>query len=91
MMNAPNRGGSAALSRFMLGLGPALMKVVMKQSRSRVLEPSGRRRVWASSSSPARRRWTSGFAGKISPRAGKLAGAATFLGDALDGKVSYFI
>lgn len=97
LMNALNRGGASRLplSRFnMLGLGPALMKIMMKQSRvpgvPELLETAKGLGVKLMACTTtlsfmdfAKEDFIEGVDG--------FAGAATFLGDALDGKVSYFI
>ena len=97
MMNALNRGGSSRLplSRFnMLGLGPAVMKTMMKQSRM----PSLPELIQTAKSLGVK--FTActttfsfmGFAkDDFIDGVDAYAGAATFLGEVIDGRVSYFI
>ncbi len=97
MMNALNRGGASRLplSRFnLLGLGPALMKVMMKQSKV----PSIPELVATAKKLGVRFTactTTFGFMGfgkdDFIDGIDARAGAATFLGEVLEGRVSYFI
>jgi len=97
LMNALNRGGASRLplSKFnMLGLGPALMKAMMKQSKvpavPELLQTAKNLGVKLIACTT-----TLSFMGfakdDFIEGVDGFAGAATFLGDVLDGKVSYFI
>jgi len=97
MMNAMNRGGSARLplSKFnMLGLGPVMMKTMMKRSKM----PSLPELIQTAKDLGVK--FTActttfnfmGFAkDDFIDGVDAYAGAATFLGEVMDGRVSYFI
>lgn len=97
LMNALNRGGAGrlGLSKFnMLGLGPAMMKIMMKQSRL----PSIPEFVTTAKKLGVKFTactTTFSFMGfkkdDFIDGVDAYAGAATFLGDALNSRVSYFI
>jgi peroxiredoxin family protein len=97
LMNALNRGGASRLplSKFnLLGLGPAMMKIMMKQSKV----PSIPELVAAAKKLGVKFTactTTFGFMGfkkdDFIDGVDAYAGAATFLGDAIEGRVSYFI
>jgi peroxiredoxin family protein len=97
MMNAMNRGGSARLplSKFnMLGLGPAMMKTMMKRSKMpslpELLQTAKDLGVKFTACTT-----TFSFMGfakdDFIDGVDAYAGAATFLGEVMDGRVSYFI
>jgi peroxiredoxin family protein len=97
MMNFINRGGAdrLPLSKFnMLGMGPAMMKIMMKQSKVpsipefvQMAKDMGIKLVACTT--------TFGFMGfekdDFIDGIDSFAGAATFLGDVREGKISYFI
>lgn len=97
MINFMNRGGvnRLPLSKFnMLGMGPALMKVMMKQSKIPAVEELmktakdlGVKLIACTT--------TFGFMGfkkeDFIDEIDSFAGAATFLGEVREGKISYFI
>ncbi len=97
MMNALNRGGVGrlTLSKFnMLGLGPAMMKILMKRSKM----PSLPELVQTAKNLGVKFTactTTFSFMGfskdDFIDGVDVYAGAATFLGEVLDGRVSYFI
>jgi len=97
MMNFMNQGGAdrLPLSKFnMLGLGPAMMKIMMKQSKVPSIEEFIRMakdlgvKLLACTT-------TFGFMGfkkeDFVDGIDSFAGAATFLGEAREAKISYFI
>lgn len=97
MMNFMNRGGvdRLPLSKFnMLGMGPAMMKIMMKQSKVPSIEELlqtakdlGVKLIACTT--------TFGFMGfrkdDFIDGVDSFAGAATFLGEVREGKISYFI
>jgi peroxiredoxin family protein len=97
MMNFMNRGGAdrLPLSKFnLLGAGPAMMKIMMKQSRVpsieefiKIAKGLGVKLVSCTT--------TFGFMGfakeDFIPEVDSFAGAATFIQGAREGKISYFI
>jgi len=97
MMNFMNRGGAdrLPLSRFnMLGAGPALMKVLMRQSKVpdvpellKIAKSLGVKLIACTT--------TFSFMGfskeDFIEEVDSYAGAATFLGEVREGKISYFI
>jgi peroxiredoxin family protein len=97
MMNFMNKSGAGRLplSKFnMLGMGPAMMKIMMKQSKIPSIEEFlktakdlGVKLIACTT--------TFGFMGfkkeDFIDSVDSFAGAATFLGEAREGKVSYFI
>lgn len=97
LMNFMNKGGAErlTLSKFnMMGMGPAMMKVMMKQSRV----PSISEFIKLSKSLGIKMiacTTTFSFMGfkkdDFIPEIDEYAGAATYLSGALEGKVSYFI
>jgi len=97
IMNALNRGGSSRLplSRFnMLGLGPAVMKTMMKQSKMSSLPEliQTAKGLGVKFTACTTTFAFMGFAKEdFSDGVDAYAGAATFLGEAMDGRVSYFI
>jgi peroxiredoxin family protein len=97
LMNALNRGGAGRLplSKFnMLGLGPAMMKIMMKQSRlpsiPELVATAKKLGVKFTACTT-----TFSFMGfkkdDFIDGVDAYAGAATFLGEALNSRVSYFI
>ncbi|MFA4905746.1 MAG: DsrE/DsrF/DrsH-like family protein [Candidatus Margulisiibacteriota bacterium] len=98
MMNLMNRGGAEhlPLSKFnLLGLGPAFMKIMMKQSRvptiPEMLDLAKQLKVKILACTT-----TFSFMGYkeqdfLEGSIDKFVGAAYFLGEAKDAKVSYFI
>jgi peroxiredoxin family protein len=97
MMNALNRGGASRLplSKFnMLGLGPVMMKILMKQSRvpsiPELIQTAKKLGVKFTACTT-----TFSFMGfskdDFIDGVDGFAGAATFIGDVVDGKISYFI
>jgi peroxiredoxin family protein len=97
LMNTLNRGGAARLplSKFnMLGLGPAMMKIMMKQSRlpsiPELVATAKKLGVKFTACTT-----TFSFMGfkkdDFIDGVDAYAGAATFLGEALNSRVSYFI
>lgn len=97
MMNALNRGGARRLplSKFnMLGLGPALMKVMMKQSRVPGI-PELIRTAKDLGVTFTACTTTFAFMGykkeDFIDVVDAYAGAATYLDEALDARTSYFI
>ena len=97
MMNFMNKGGAdrLTLSKFnMLGMGPAMMKIMMKQSRV----PSISEFVTMSKNMGIKLvacTTTFSFMGftkdDFIPELDDFAGAASYLGGATEGKISYFI
>jgi len=97
MMNFMNKGGAdrLPLSKFnMLGMGPVMMKIMMKQSKIPNIEEFiqtakdlGVKLIACTT--------TFGFMGfeknDFIDGIDSFAGAATFLGEAREGKISYFI
>lgn len=97
LMNFMNKGGAGRLplSKFnMLGMGPAMMKIMMKRSKVPSIEEfvkmskeMGIKLVACTT--------TFGFMGfgknDFIDGIDSFAGAATFLGDVREGKISYFI
>jgi peroxiredoxin family protein len=97
MMNALNRGGAArlSLSKFnMLGLGPAMMKTMMKRSKMLSL-PEMVQTAKSLGVKFTACTTTFSFMGfakdDFIDGVDAYAGAATFLGEVMDGRVSYFI
>jgi peroxiredoxin family protein len=97
MMNFMNKSGAdrLPLSKFnMLGLGPAMMKTMMKQSKvpsiEEFVETAKRLGVKLIACTT-----TFGFMGfskdDFIDGIDSFAGAATFLGEAREGRISYFI
>jgi peroxiredoxin family protein len=97
MMNAMNRGGSARLplSKFnMLGLGPAMMKTMMKRSKMLSLPDliQTAKDLGIKFTACTTTFSFMGFAkNDFIDGVDAYAGAATFLGQVMDGRVSYFI
>jgi peroxiredoxin family protein len=97
LMNMLNRGGASRLplSKFnMLGLGPVLMKIMMKQSKvpsiPELVATAKKLGVKFTACTT-----TFSFMGfkkdDFIDGVDAYAGAATFLGEVVDGRVSYFI
>jgi peroxiredoxin family protein len=97
MMNFMNKSGSSRLplSKFnLMGMGPAMMKIMMKQAKvpsiPEFVEMSKEMGVKLIACTT-----TFGFMGfrkeDFIDGIDTFAGAATFLGDVIEGKVSYFI
>jgi len=97
MMNFMNKGGAdrLPLSKFnMMGMGPAMMKIMMKKSKV----PSIKEFIKTAKGLGVKMiacTTTFGFMGfdksDFIEELDEMAGAASFLGEALEGKVSYFI
>ncbi|MBI5700483.1 DsrE/DsrF/DrsH-like family protein [Candidatus Saganbacteria bacterium] len=97
MMNFLNKGGSdrLPLSKFnMMGMGPAMMKIMMKQSKVpsidefvKMSKKMGIKMVACTT--------TFSFMGfdkdDFVEELDSFSGAATYLSDAIEGKISYFI
>ena len=97
MMNFMNRGGAdrLPLSKFnMLGMGPAMMKVMMKQSKVPSI-PEFVKMAKELNVKLVACTTTFGFMGfkkeDFIDELDSFAGAATFLADAREGRISYFI
>jgi peroxiredoxin family protein len=97
MMNIINRGGSARLplSKFnMLGLGPVMMKTMMKRSKMPSLPEliQTAKDLGVKFTACTTTFSFMGFAkDDFIDGVDAYAGAATFLGEVMDGRVSYFI